>query len=123
MNSRRRCGWVLITVALLLGCDHHDDLVAIKPATPPVSCIRVMTISPQFVRLRVGDTVRFAASGADCDAPPLTEWRWSTTNPSKAVIDSVSGLARAVGIGTVTIVAEAVVARTIKGAGLVEVVP
>jgi uncharacterized protein YjdB len=64
-------------------------------------------VSPSTARLSVGDTLRFQVSAGPpgCLEAGLepTAWRWSSPDTLIATIDSLTGLAQAVGLGQVLI--------------------
>ncbi len=70
----------------------------------PVASVQ---ISPAGTSLDVGDTLTFTAQLFDAAGGPLMgrEVRWTSADPSVATIDSVSGLASAIGVGATTVVA------------------
>jgi uncharacterized protein YjdB len=92
--------------------------------TTPVSCtLRGVTVSPATRVVKVGDTLRVAASFNDCPGPQrIHEFRWSSSNPAIATVDSLGGLTTARGEGVATISAALAEDRSQKGAMLLQVV-
>ena len=90
--------WV---VAVLMGCNAGH---------PPPELPGEVRIEPPFATLDlIGDTIRLGATVYYENGNVATEFEvvWSSDADSVAVVDSVTGLVRAVGPGTTRIVAEA----------------
>ena len=88
-----------------------------------VSCtLQGPTVRPSTATLHPGDTLRVSASLPSCGLGATTAtFRWSSSDSSVALVDSLSGLIRARSLGTVTIVAAAAADRSVKGAMLLVV--
>ena len=95
---------------------------AAAPIDSPSCTLRGPTVRPNSATVHAGDTLRVSASLDWCALnAPTTTFRWSSSDSSVAVVDSLSGLIRARALGTVTIVAAATQDRNIKGAMLLVV--
>ena len=92
---------------------------AVSPTDSAV-CITIgPSVRPNFATLHPGDTLRASASLPSCTAGAITPtFRWSSSDSSVALVDSLSGLIRARALGTVTISAAATQDRSVKGAML-----
>lgn len=111
---------VLIGGSMIVAC---GDVAGLGPATAvPVDCtLNAVTVTPASVTIRVGDTVRFKASGGTCGQPPFTFF-WKTSN-TLASIDSASGFLTALKPGAVTAIATAVQNPAVPGAAAVTINP
>ena len=112
----------LVLAALTISCRATDSPNA-DAALPPVGCVvNGVTVSPSSATVSIGDTLRASANFDDCPGPPRQHsYRWSSSNTTVAVVDSVSGLATARTEGAVTIIAELVEDRALKGAMVLRV--
>jgi uncharacterized protein YjdB len=99
-----------------------------RPPTPTLEvaapCVLAIAVAPSSAILSVGDTVRLRVQGGSCGGGPDTvpsPWRWRVNNAGIATVDSMTGLVRAVGGGTTTIIARWVVDPNVAGAMSLEV--
>ena len=78
-------------------------------ATTDIRLCNRVTVAPQSAGIAVGDSTQFAASYdrlAACTPPaPEAQLRWSTSDPSIAQVDSVTGMVTGVTPGSVDITA------------------
>jgi len=67
--------------------------------------VAAVTVDPQAAALCVGDTLTFTAHLLDAsgDTIPGSQIRWTSSAPQTVAVDSVSGLAHALALGTVQI--------------------
>jgi uncharacterized protein YjdB len=67
-----------------------------------------ITITPNVAQiLRLGATLQLSAQTTNTAGQPVTRpVRWSSTNPTNATVDSLTGLVTAVAIGNATIIAQ-----------------
>ena len=89
------------TVVVLMGCDEGN---------PPPELPGEVRIEPQLATLDlIGDTIQLEATVYYENGKVATEFEvvWSSYADSVAVVDSTTGLVRAVGPGTTRIAAEA----------------
>ena len=88
-----------------------------------VSCtLQGPTVRPNSATLHPGDTLRVSASLPSCGLGVTTAtFRWSSSDSSVALVDSLSGLIRARSLGTATITAAVTADRSVKGAMLLAV--
>jgi uncharacterized protein YjdB len=114
---RRMAVWSLVPVmgAVCQGDARTGDSIT-SPSEILLQCISVI---PASASVAVGDTIRFTAN--TCKNITGSDYRWSTAEPAIADVDSLSGLVRAKGAGSTTIVATLVQNRNFKGAAAVEV--
>jgi uncharacterized protein YjdB len=91
--------------------------------TDPVVCITIgPSVRPNSTTLHPGDTLRLSVSLPSCAAGPTNPtFRWSSSDSTVALVDSLSGLIRARALGTVTIIAAATQDRSVKGGMLLVV--
>ena len=93
--------------------------------TPSDSAVCIMigpSVRPNFATLHPGDTLRASASLPSCTAGAITPtFRWSSSDSSVALVDSLSGLIRARSLGTATIIAALAAESSVKGAMLLVV--
>lgn len=100
---RRAAMSAMFTVLTLAGCGHETGRLILP---------NEVKIDPPFATLDlIGDTVRLEATvyysdGSIVDTEPPFGVVWSSTPDSVAVVDSVTGLVRAVGPGIAAIEAE-----------------
>src|SRR5579885_1664586 len=115
--------WILFAAASISGCG-ADTLPAPPKDSINATCLNDVVVHPAFAVLAIGDTARFSATGggSGCNSSPIV-WRWRSSDTVVAVVDSVSGLARARKAGTATIIAEDSEDRNQKGATALTVKP
>lgn len=89
------------------------DCIAVGPQVTPASS----TLHP-------GDSVKATASVLPCQTDNVVPaFRWRSSNPSVAIVDSIAGLVRALDTGRTSIVASLTVNRAVQGAMALTVVP
>jgi hypothetical protein len=91
------------------------------------SCfVDLAPISARTTSASVGDTVTFHAALGPAECLPAgvepPDWRWYSLDTSIVTIDSVSGLAHAVGPGLAAIHVEHARVRSVQSNGFLEVV-
>jgi len=101
---------VVIPASMASGLSCHEPTVGFER-------FPVVTVSPGTADLRVGDTLRFRATGS---GQRLCDCRWTTSDERVAVIE-VTGLLRGVSAGQATVTATAVADANAKASALVQV--
>src|SRR5215208_103985 len=93
----RRSALALVTVALLAACGSES--------TTGVPLAASITLGTLPDTLGVGDTLRVAATARSSagEALPGVLIRWSSSNPSVATVDAITGLLKALSTGDVTV--------------------
>ena len=116
-----RASSLLIGFAIFVGaCSAESKSNALAP-----NCITVGPhVSPPTATLRIGDTLRGAASLPPCQLNGLIPtWRWRSSDTSVAVVDSIAGLVQARALGSATIIATLQQLPSSVGAMALRVVP
>ena len=88
-------------------------------------CITVgPQVTPASATLHPGDSVKGTANVPPCQYDNVVvTFRWRSSNPSVAVVDSIAGLVRALDTGRTSIIASLTVNRAVQGAMVLTVVP
>ena len=96
-----------------------------KSVQAPIDCITVgPQVTPAWARVQPGDSVKGTASVPPCQYDHVVAtFRWRSSNPSVAVVDSIAGLLRALDTGRTSIIASLTVNRAVQGAMVLTVVP
>jgi uncharacterized protein YjdB len=85
-------------------------------------CLIGVTVSPPSATLHPGDSLRASATVACAGRP--ADARWTSSDPTIASVDSVSGVVHARSVsGDATITASLTSDRAVRGALVVKVVP
>lgn len=105
-----------VALAALAACSSE------APSKPAVTdsvgiCLCGPYVRPASAALNAGDRIQFTVVGW----PGYTEFRWRSSNPAIAVVDSMTGWTTALSPGSATILAAAVKDRTVQGAAAVMV--
>lgn len=81
-------------------------------------CITVgPQVTPASVTLHPGDSVKATASLPACQTDGVVAtFRWQSSNPSVAIVDSIAGLVRALDTGRTSIIASMTANRVVQGA-------
>jgi Bacterial Ig-like domain (group 2). len=90
------------------------------------SCIQEPFVTPAAATLHVGDTITLSVKGGPCVGDGGTvqpRWTWRSSDSTVATVDSSSGLVRAQGKGSTTIISTLVGEASVNGAGSITVVP
>lgn len=105
MTVRARAAFALAAAAALAGCSGGGDGGG-----------AAVTVQPQTAALCVGDSLTFSAQVLDASGGVVagSPVRWSSSAPLTVAVDSVSGVARALALGTAQITAAAGSLRSAK---------
>ena len=104
------------------GCNSDPSSVLIP--TPDCAQPPIASVSPTTAALRVGGTVRVAASMTPCEGlPAIPVFRFRSTDTLTASVDPITGLVRARRAGTASIIAALVGDPTVGGVMALLVAP
>ena len=107
-----------VVVLAAVACTRMESPMAAETTQLPKNVICDNAVSPAYVKLGVGDTTRLEADLCRPGGPV----RWTISHLSVAQIDSLSGVLRALAVGSATVTAASVQDPNNKSAGAVEVV-
>lgn len=104
-----------IALAALAAC---SSAAATSVETVTGACLCAPSVRPASASMNVGDRVQFTV---DPSSSGYTVFRWRSSNPGVATVDSLTGVTTGVGLGQATIIAAAVKDPTVQGAAAVSI--
>ena len=109
---------------IAIGACRTTEVTREDPVVPSDCLIRHLVVSPAHATLSQNDTIRVTARDEPCSGPVVyTDFRWSSSDTSIALVDSLAGLVRARKQGLATIIARAALDRRVMAAMAAQVVP
>ena len=113
---------VAIGLGLFIGACSGEGTKSVQSS---IDCITVGTrVTPPSATLHTGDSVEATASLPLCQTDNVVAtFRWRSSNPSVAIVDSIAGLVRALDTGRTSIIASMTANRAVQGAMVLTVVP
>ena len=115
-----RAALLAVFVSVLTACGGGGG--SSTPASPPVT-LQSIAITPNTPSVSAGFTQQFEATGTysdDTTANLTSKVSWSSASPSVGTVDSTSGLAKAVAMGTTVITATS---GSVSGSATLKVTP